>query len=669
MAAVVPEQCTHLNQVLIYLDGARLATTNHTLIGAWTATTARRVVTDGSERFDTANGPLKIGGIPTVDYAYAFNGSLSEVRIYDRALSPAEIAVLHGNPQRATNRGLVAGYHFDEGQGTTVADFSGHGNNGKLHGGVSWAGSAAQVIPPSLPPGSQYQLLLITGGSNQATSSDIKVYNDFAAAQITNPALTSLGVSWKALVSTPSVSARKNAPTSTLPIYNTRGQLIALNSSDLWDSTISAFILDQYGRSDPRLAWTGTSPSGESYFGPWSLGGGGGFSGVGPHVAVVGGGAGDGGRCKLDWNWVAQGLLPWTDRHPVFALSTPITVLTREEEKAQGTVPPHAGAIQFDGNHYAKVDPPPKFTAGDFTISLWFNPVRSSHFAFPFMRGYSYRDQQGDIALKLNRDSGELDFQAHTADHEWLFGWDAPESRLRSTVRYGQWNHAVVTRRGDTYTMWMNGVRAGREKSSASISDADNTNPFIVGGIMEDNGVVDLFRGALDDFRIFHRCLADEEIDALYKSGGDETFVHGEVRVKIGPLCAIAAAGPEKLGAEKRAGTVRPADGKTGGSVTLPEDVSKILNQVRPNMPEAELARTVAKQYPDAKQSSGSWSGQTGYVEFKLSSRYSLSVAEYNDPKDFNLRFVHKDMTLYLYDWELKRRMNISFYKWDEEKK
>ena len=60
---------------------------------------------------------------------------MSEVRIYDRALSPDEIAVLHSHPARATDRGLVAGYHLDEGRGTTVTDFSGHGNTGTLQRG------------------------------------------------------------------------------------------------------------------------------------------------------------------------------------------------------------------------------------------------------------------------------------------------------------------------------------------------------------------------------------------------------------------------------------------------------------------------------------------------------------------------------------------------------
>ena len=116
VAAVVPEQCTQMKQVLVYLDGEPLVTTSRRVADAGSATTAHWVTTDGSERFDTAGSPLKIGGIPTVDYAYAFNGSLREVRIYDRPLSPAEIAVLHGEPQKATSRGLVAGYHLDEGQ-------------------------------------------------------------------------------------------------------------------------------------------------------------------------------------------------------------------------------------------------------------------------------------------------------------------------------------------------------------------------------------------------------------------------------------------------------------------------------------------------------------------------------------------------------------------------
>ena len=80
-------------------------------------------------------------------------------------------------------------------------------------------------------------------------------------------------------------------------------------------------------------------------------------------------------------------------------------------------------AIQFDGSHYAKVESPPKFTSGDFTISLWLNPVRSETTAYPFMRGLGYSDQRGDIGLMLFRNSDKLAFDANTGGNScWLYG-------------------------------------------------------------------------------------------------------------------------------------------------------------------------------------------------------------------------------------------------------
>jgi hypothetical protein len=101
----------------------------------------------------------------------------------------------------------------------------------------------------------------------------------------------------------------------------------------------------------------------------------------------------------------------------------------------------------------------------------------------------------------------------------------------------------------------------------------------------------------------------------------------------------------------------------------MPDGVNQILGRIAADMPEAKVEALVKQHYPDATRNGGVWSGQTGYVEFKLNKRYSISVAEYNDPKDFESRFVHADMILYVYDWELKRRINISFHKWDEDKK
>ena len=186
----------------------------------------------------------------------------------------------------------------------------------------------------------------------------------------------------------------------------------------------------------------------------------------------------------------------------------------------------HARAMQFDGTRYATLPQSTKFTSSDFTVSLWFKPTKDHESQFLFMRGFADRDQPGDIGLKINPDGGGLDFAVRTADSQWLFGW--PKSSLRGVFKVNQWNHVVVSRRGgarpmatlDTCTMWINGVRVGTEVAmNTDIGDTPNTNPFIVGGMMTDNGVHDMFQGALDEFRIFHRCLSDAEIATLYRGG------------------------------------------------------------------------------------------------------------------------------------------------------
>ena len=71
-----------------------------------------------------------------------FEGTIDEVRIYNRALGPTEVAelyaagaVLHNPPN---NLGLVGYWSFNEGTSTVATDFSGNGNHGTLSGDTNW---------------------------------------------------------------------------------------------------------------------------------------------------------------------------------------------------------------------------------------------------------------------------------------------------------------------------------------------------------------------------------------------------------------------------------------------------------------------------------------------------------------------------------------------------
>ena len=195
----------------------------------------------------------------------------------------------------------------------------------------------------------------------------------------------------------------------------------------------------------------------------------------------------------------------------------------------------HAHAMPFDGTRYATLPQSTKFTSGDFTISLWFDPASAAD-RILFMRGFAYRDQQGDIGLKVNLANGDLDFEARTADSRWIFGWEAPQSLLHSPFKLKEWNHVVVTRNGESYAMWMNGVKVRTARSPADISDTNDSNPFIIGGMMTERGVEGRFHGALDDFRIFHRCLSDAEITALHGTGAGVGLEDESVKINVAEL-------------------------------------------------------------------------------------------------------------------------------------
>ncbi len=113
-----------------------------------------------------SNGPLRIGGNSV--WGEWFSGALDDVRVYNRALSQAEV---QGDMQTPVGGapppppppapppagGLVAAYNFDEGAGTTVKDASGNGNDGTTnaawttgHSGsaLSFNGTSSSVTIP-----------------------------------------------------------------------------------------------------------------------------------------------------------------------------------------------------------------------------------------------------------------------------------------------------------------------------------------------------------------------------------------------------------------------------------------------------------------------------------------------------------------------------------------
>jgi hypothetical protein len=133
------------------------------------------------------------------------------------------------------------------------------------------AGRCAQAdlvtVPTDLGPNAQYRLAFLTSQLISGDSTNIAVYNNFVTASANAVSeLGSLGTTWRAIVSTPTMDARVNtvtlAPFSpSVPIYLLDGSRIAGGNNELWDGSLATFLnITELGTVvAAATVWTGTN--------------------------------------------------------------------------------------------------------------------------------------------------------------------------------------------------------------------------------------------------------------------------------------------------------------------------------------------------------------------------------------------------------------------------
>ncbi len=103
----------------------------------------------------------------------------------------------------------------------------------------------------------------------------------------------------------------------------------------------------------------------------------------------------------------------------------------------------------------------------------------------------------------------------------------------------------------------------------------------------------------------------------------------------------------------------------------IPAPLNAVLPKIKAGMTIPEVEGVLSASYPKVSGQMSDWDGMTGYIDYKLDGRYSLSVASRNRMEGQKVIQVvgGGDLFFYIYDWQTKRRIEIKQYDWEKHAK
>ncbi len=96
----------------------------------------------------------------------------------------------------------------------------------------------------------------------------------------------------------------------------------------------------------------------------------------------------------------------------------------------------------------------------------------------------------------------------------------------------------------------------------------------------------------------------------------------------------------------------------------IPAALNAVLPMIRSGMTISEVEGVLAPAYPTVKWHHGDGSGGSGYIEYRLDERHTLSVSSVKRAGDY---VVHDTLLFYLYNWPAKRRLDLKIYEWEKQ--
>ena len=191
-------------------------------------------------------------------------------------------------------------------------------------------------------------------------------------------------------------------------------------------------------------------------------------------------------------------------------------------------------AYSFDGkDDYIGVPDNEMFTLGSdpFTISVWVNVANIESRGAPFLGhdegGGEYNKWVFWLDSLGHGDPSGLALRFHLNSPTFA-GLD-PVYALWNPNR-GQWYHTALTRNGDVYTLYINGLNVATRTNSSTIPNPQAE--FTIG-----KAEAFFFNGSIDDIRLYNRALTATEVQALSTASdpADNTDNNTQTEVEIRP--------------------------------------------------------------------------------------------------------------------------------------
>jgi parallel beta-helix repeat protein len=170
-----------------------------------------------------------------------------------------------------------------------------------------------------------------------------------------------------------------------------------------------------------------------------------------------------------------------------------------------------ADALNFDGiNDYVDCGSDPSFVlTEDFSIGLWFY---ARNWDTPYPSFISARESYSSLDWQLFYNSGfnRIEFYyGNSGAYQLFYG-------LNVNPSLETWHHLFVTREGDTWSLYLDGVPQGTNIQSGAMPTGDNIRIGILGQGLESIG---LFDGLIDEVKIYGKALSSADVGNLYGEG------------------------------------------------------------------------------------------------------------------------------------------------------